>query len=258
MTSSPATAPPAAARPNNLVGAAVLALWLASGGALAAGFPPGPLTFAFVVLGWVLAVMAHEFAHAGVAYLAGDHTIVEKGYLSFDPRRYGDLRTSLLIPLIALALGGIGFPGGAVYLRNDLMRGRLWRSAASLAGPAATLLVLAVLALVLNLWPSMAPPGPAYDALAFLAYLQATALILNLLPIPGLDGFNALRPFLPKGWAPALRQLQGLTMIGLLLVVFFVPGAGRALFLTAASITGAFGVPMSAWIAGYQAFHFWR
>ena len=59
------------------------------------------------------------------------------GYLSFDPRRYGDLGTSLVIPLLALALGGIGFPGGAVYLRNDLMRSPFWRAAASTSlGPA--------------------------------------------------------------------------------------------------------------------------
>lgn len=255
MTASPTTAPPAGARPNNLIGLAVLALWLASGVALVAGYSPGPLTCAFVVLGWVLAVMAHEFAHAATAYLAGDYTIVEKGYLSFDPRRYGDLRTSLLIPLIALALGGVGFPGGAVYLRNDLMRGPLWRAAASLAGPAATLLVLVVLALWLKLLDTA---GRFESALAFLAYLQATALILNLLPIPGLDGFNALRPFLPKRWSPALDRLQGVVMIGLLVVVFYVPAAGHALFATASKITEAVGVPTWEWVSGYEAFHFWR
>ncbi len=181
-----------------------------------------------------------------------------KGYLSFDPRRYGNLGISLVLPLIALALGGIGFPGGAVYLRNDLMRGPVWRSAASLAGPAATLMVLAVLASILNLWTRAALPGPCYDALAFLAFLQATALILNLLPIPGLDGFNAIRPFLTQGWSPAIRRAEGVTLIGLLLAVFFVPGAGRALFLAASSVIGALGVPRSAWVGGYQVFHFWR
>jgi hypothetical protein len=86
--------------------------------------PPGVLTFAFVVVGWVLSVVVHEFAHAFVAYKAGDHTIVEKGYLSLDPLKYTDLQTSLILPLVALAIGGIGFPGGAVYLRDDLMRSK--------------------------------------------------------------------------------------------------------------------------------------
>src|SRR3546814_20196756 len=83
--------------------------------------------------------MAHEFSNSAVAGAGCDHTVRDKGYLTFDPRLYGDLGTSLVIPLLALALGGVGFPGGAVYLRQDLMRGPLWRSAASLAGPAAPL-----------------------------------------------------------------------------------------------------------------------
>lgn len=258
MVPPPEGAAPNASRPNNLVGAFVLILWLTSGAALAAGRLQGVLVFAFVMLGWILAVMAHEFSHAAVAYAAGDHTIRSKGYLSFDPRRYGDLGTSLVIPLIALALGGIGFPGGAVYLRNDLMRSPAWRSAASLAGPVATLIVLMVLASALNLSSAFVlATASLYEAMAFLAFLQATALILNLLPVPGLDGFNAIKPFLPKSWTPALRRAEGFSLIGLLVVIFFVPTAGRALFMTASALVNIFGIPSSAWIGGYEAFRFW-
>jgi Zn-dependent protease len=97
------------------------------------------LTFAFVAMTWVLSVGIHEFGHAFVAHKAGDTTIVDKGYLTLDPLKYSDLSTTLIFPLIALALGGIGFPGGAVYLREDLMRTKGWRSLASLAGPLGTL-----------------------------------------------------------------------------------------------------------------------
>jgi len=255
MTAVPAKP---AAPPNNLIGLGLLAAFLAFGAALVLA-PPGktPLTFAFIMTGWVLAVMAHEFAHAGVAWLAGDHTVREKGYLSFDPRRYGDLGTSLVIPLIALALGGIGFPGGAVYLRNDLMRGPAWRAAASLAGPGATLLVLLVLASALGLW-SPAARGPLFDALAMLAFLQATALVLNLLPLPGLDGFNAIRPFLPQSWGPAIRKAEGVALLLLLAAVFFLPGFSDLLFGVAVVLAAALGVPIEAMQAGWDAFHFWR
>lgn len=247
------------APPNNLVGLALLAAFVAFGAALVLA-PPAktPLTFAFVLTGWVLAVMAHEFAHAGVAWLAGDHTVREKGYLSFDPRRYGDLGTSLVIPLIALALGGIGFPGGAVYLRDDLMRSPRWRAAASLAGPAATLVVLLLLALVLNLWSRAALPGPLFAALAMLAFLQATALVLNLLPLPGLDGFNAIRPFLSRAWAQAIRRFEGLGMLLLLAAVFLLPGFSDLLFGVSVVVAAALGVPVQAMQAGWDAFHFWR
>ncbi len=241
------------------MGAGIAALWIFLGFALLRGVgPAGPMTFAFVMVGWILAVMAHEFAHALVAWLGGDHTVADKGYLSFDPRRYGDVGTSLVIPLLALVLGGVGLPGGAVYLRHDLMRSPAWRAAASLAGPFGTLLVLLALALVLRAWPPFGAEGLLYPALTVLAFLQAMALILNLLPIPGLDGFNAIRPFLPASMAPALRKAEGLGLLLLFLLIFMAPGASAALFRAAATLCASLGLDMSALQAGWGAFQFWR
>jgi Zn-dependent protease len=236
----------------------LLAGFLASGDALARGVGLRPLTFIFVMLGWVLSVMAHEFCHAATAYVGGDHTVRQKGYLAFDPRRYGDLGTSLVLPLVFLALGGIGFPGGAVYLRTDLMRGRLWRAAAALAGPAATFAVLLVLQAALRIAAGAGADPSLVAALAFLAFLQATALILNLLPIPGLDGFGAIRPFLPAAWAPHIRKAEGLVMVALFLLIFLTPLGGRLLFGGGTVLSMMMGVPMEAIGAGFQAFRFWR
>ncbi|MET0274295.1 MAG: site-2 protease family protein [Phenylobacterium sp.] len=260
MTTTPVETVEIAKPPANWVGAAIAGVCAALAVALQLAPQPavGVLTFAFVMVGWILAVMAHEFSHAFVAYLAGDHTVKAKGYLSFDPRRYGDLGTSLVIPLLALALGGIGFPGGAVYLRNDLMRGPYWRAAASLAGPAATLVVLLALAAVLAVWGAFGGAGPLYPALTVLAFLQAMALILNLLPLPGLDGFNAIRPFLPGSWAPALKKYEGLALLAVLGLIFFVPGASALLFAGAARLGFALGLQLDALQYGWGQFHFWR
>jgi Zn-dependent protease len=252
----PATDPP---RPANALGAGMLALWLLLGFALERlEAPAGVWTFAFVLLGWLLSVMAHEFSHAAVAYLGGDVTVAEKGYLSFDPRRYGDVGVSLVLPVLVLLLGGVALPGGAVYLRNDLMRSRGWRAAAALAGPAATFVVLIVLASVLRIWENAGAEGALFPALSLLAFLQAMALVLNLLPIPGLDGFNALRPFLPVAWAPQIRKAEGLAMALLLVVIFVVPGAGAWIFAAAAALAQALGVEPAAIGEGWRAFHFWR
>ena len=66
-TPTPQPAPPKP--PNNWVGVGLLACWLALGGVILAapeGILSGLAVFAFVMLGWILAVMAHEFAHAAV------------------------------------------------------------------------------------------------------------------------------------------------------------------------------------------------
>ena len=261
MTDAAATPPALPAKPNPFVGPAILIAWLALG-LLIVERPTRIAVFGFVMVGWVLSVMAHEFSHAVVAWWGGDHTIRDKGYLAFDPRRYGDLGVSLVIPLVALIMGGIGFPGGAVYIRHDLIRNRAWRSASSLAGPAATLLILLVLSFGLSFWLGwgLSGEGPTvlFEALTVLAFLQAMGLILNLLPIPGLDGFGAIRPFLPAALTPHIRKAEGLVMVGLLLVIFWVPGASAALTRTAATLGVALGLNLDALQVGWQAFHFWQ
>lgn len=238
----------------------MLAGWLALGAVLAlVPGAPGVVTFAFVVAGWMLALVAHEFGHAFVAWKAGDHTVAEKGYLTLDPIKYADLGTSLVIPMIALALGGIGFPGGAVYLREDLMRSPAWRSAASLAGPAGTLAMFVTLSAAAQFWLGLyGADGIALSAaLAFLAFLQATALILNLLPVPGLDGWGVIRPFLPKDVRERLGKVEAVAMIVLLAAVFLAPGVSALLIGAAVGLTEAAGVPGIAIAAGFEAFRFW-
>jgi Zn-dependent protease len=251
MTALEARAPRAPLSPNALI---LIAACIGLGWAVAAQLPPvGPITFAFVVATWVLSVGVHEFGHAFIAWKAGDHTIVEKGYLTLDPLKYTDFVTTIFIPLLALALGGIGFPGGAVYLREDLMRSKAWRSLASLAGPLGTLVVLLVIALAL---PFVASPD-LISALSLLAMLQGSALVLNLLPLPGLDGYGVIRPFLPDGIRNAIGRFEAIGIVLLLGLIFFVPGASRLIFGSALAITDLLGVSRSAIAAGWDAFHFW-
>lgn len=260
MTQLPATdasRPPIS--PNAFI---LLAAWIASGvGLVMAPQAAGVFTFVFVILGWVLAVVAHEFGHAFIAHKAGDPTIAEKGYLSLDPLKYADLGVSIVIPVIAVVLGGIGFPGGAVYLREDMMRNRAWRSAASLAGPFGTFLVLVVLTAAIGFAAPRLEGGlasPLIPALAFLAFLQATALLLNLLPVPGLDGYGIIRPWLPQDVREATRKYESLAMIALLAVLFFVPPVANLFFGIAFLVSHLVGVPLEAVQEGYRTFRFWR
>lgn len=219
--------------------------------------PPAILVFLFVAVGWVASVVVHEFGHAFIAWRAGDTTVAEKGYLTLDPFKYSDVGVTIVLPLIALLLGGIGFPGGAVYIRQDLIQSRLGRALTSLAGPAGTLVVLLALAGVFS-YLSRAQMTPLTGAIALLAFLQATALILNLLPVPGLDGYGVVRPFLPASVQLGLRKWERGAFLLLFLLIFFVPAASGLLFGGALEICRALGIPGPAIGQGFAAFHFWR
>jgi Zn-dependent protease len=82
--------------------------------------------------------------------MAATTTVREKGYLTFNPLKYTHPLFSIILPLLFLLMGGIGLPGGAVYIERWRIRNRLWLSAMSLAGPAANLLVAIILGIVLR------------------------------------------------------------------------------------------------------------
>jgi Zn-dependent protease len=139
------------------------------------------------------------------------------------------------------------------------MRSKRGRALASLAGPLGTLAVLVGLAVCLAADRAFGvETSPLSRAAAFLAFLQAFALVLNLLPLPGLDGFGVIRPYLPAGDPAAGAKFGGLVFIGLFLAIFFVPPVNDALFSVVVTITDLFGVARPDIGAGYRAFRFWE
>jgi Zn-dependent protease len=185
-------------------------------------YPRSPLIFVFVMSAWLVSLCLHEFGHAVVAYWGGDTSVETRGYLSLDPLRYVQPWLSLLLPMLFVAIGGFGFPGGAVYIDHRRLRSRGIESLVSVAGPAATLLCFALLALPFWLGLQLRFSQDFWGAIAFLAFLQITALVLNLLPLPGLDGFGIVAPFLPaslRTQATALASLAGVVLIGLFILV---------------------------------------
>src|SRR5207302_9182797 len=57
------------------------------------------------------------------------------GYLPLNPLLYTNLLMSIIFPIVFLLIGGIGLPGGAVYIDHSAIRSRIWDSLVSLAGP---------------------------------------------------------------------------------------------------------------------------
>ncbi len=214
------------------------------------------MTFLIVLIGWVFSLTLHEFLHAFVAYHGGDYTVKEKGYLTFNPIKYTHPVVSILLPILFLLMGGIGLPGGAVYIETWRLRTRNWVSAVSLAGPMANLVCAIVLAVILQFAPLEA--GGIWPGLAFLAFLQVSAVALNLLPIPPLDGYGILAPFLPSEIRMQADRVAGAGMWILLLLMWYVPIFGNLFWGGVVFISNLIGIPGPLVALGYDQFQFWR
>lgn len=223
------------------------------------------LSFGFVLAVWVFSVTLHEFAHAIVAYWGGDYTVKDKGYLTFNPLRYTHPLLSIGIPILFILMGGIGLPGGAVYIETHRLRSPLWRTAVSLAGPAANAIFAVILAMPFilgmydlpffyNSWDDF---GRFESALAFSVMLQVTAIMLNLLPFPPLDGFNAISPYLPRETVAQLSRF-GLLPLFLIFFLFSVPSFNNAFFDQVDTLLELLQVDPLWWRAGFNLFRFWE
>ena len=234
----------------------IVALFIASGAVIAKGLVGGAgIALVFVFSGWLLSLCLHEFGHALVAYRGGDSSIADTGYLTLDPMRFVNPVLSIVLPLIFTLLGGIGFPGGSVFVDQARLRSEACRSATSAAGPFANLLFMFVL-LALYRWAA-ALPTDIGAVLAILAFLQATTIVLNILPIPGLDGYGIIRPLLPLSWRDTGDRMavhSGLVITGLFL---FVGAFGRAIFTGGLRITNAIGIDPGDVFSGFQMIRLW-
>jgi Zn-dependent protease len=238
----------------------LLAITVISGWALWTGFgSPGVFALLTVVAGWVVSLCLHEFAHAAVAYRYGDHSVVHRGYLTLNPLRYTHVVYSLVLPVLFVLLGGIGLPGGAVFIDRRALRTRFASTAVSAAGPLTNIAIAIVLALALALgdFRFNADHFAFWSAIAFLLFLQVTAAVLNVLPVPGLDGFGILEPYLPRPLVARVARLAPYAII-ILFGLLWIPAINGAFFTGILGIVALLGVDPGLVGAGYQLFRFWQ
>lgn len=218
------------------------------------------VVFAFVLAGWTLSLTLHEFGHALVAYVSGDKSVAAKGYLTLDVRRYADPFTSLAIPLFFLVAGGIGLPGGAVWINHGAIPDKVKRSLVSAAGPFATFVCAVACLVPIQLGLLDGADSRFVVALGFLGWIQVIALLFNLIPLPGLDGFGIIDPHLSPEIRRQIRPLRQYGFMILIGLLWFVEPVGDAFFGVTDSISTVLGGSDADLLRslGWNEFRFWE
>lgn len=213
-----------------------------------------------VLGGWGVSLCLHEFGHAAMAYRGGDHSVRGKGYLTLDIRRYTDPVLSLVLPLVFLVFGGIPLPGGAVWINQHALRSRGVQSLVSLAGPVANLIIgiLLTVSVRLAFSPVDALFSPLAQGLSFLALLQILSFVLNILPVPGLDGFGVIEPWTSPDVRRVAAQVRPWAPFLLFALMIAFPPFRNAFFNLSYRIFDGVGGTDTLASAGYTNFLFWR
>jgi Zn-dependent protease len=235
----------------------LVAAFVASAVAAWTGYGNLPFdVFLFVVAGWLVSLCVHEYAHALVAYRGGDASVAARGYLTLNPLKYSHPLLSIGLPVLFVVLGGIGLPGGAVWVDRHRLRGRGWDSAVSFAGPAANIIFTVALVTPFAVGVDVAAHPRFWAGVAFLAFLQLTASLLNLVPIPGVDGGNLIEPWLPPRWQQGFAKVAPFGFI-LLLGLLWEPRVNRAFFSAVFFLADLLGLPPGLYGLGLDLFRFW-
>ena len=170
-------------------------------------------TIAIAAIPILFAITLHEAAHGYVARHFGDMTAYQAGRISLNPLRHIDPVGTILLPLLTLVLGGILFgwakpvPVNFGALRHP-KKDMLW---VAIAGPASNLMMALLWALMIKLvwlFPGSYFSEPLLEMAQIGIKINVILMVLNLLPLPPLDGGRVAVSLLPHRQAYQLSRIE--------------------------------------------------
>lgn len=175
----------------------------------------------------LLAVMAHEVAHGYLADRFGDPTARMLGRLTLNPFKHLDP-----FGLVMLLLIGFGWAKPVPVNASNFQRPRQDMIWIALAGPMTNLILAALSGVLLQLlggleassgFISLEIREPLALMAAFSLYINLVLALLNMIPVPPLDGGRVLAGLLPEAQARLFSRLEPFGFLIVIALIFFTP-----------------------------------
>ena len=186
----------------------------------------------------LLAISAHEAAHAWMSYKFGDDTARLLGRITLNPIAHTDPIGTLLIPIVNFVIGAMAGPGMRLFLigwgKPTPVNPLRWRNKdlanvmVSIAGILANLLIATITFIIIKVMlvtgafftMSQDLREPVGLFLETLLTMNISLAVFNLLPFPPLDGSKVLETFLPPSMQPILETLEQYGFLILMVLMY--------------------------------------
>src|SRR5919106_4184125 len=188
-----------------------------------------PAALAGILVALLVGLTFHEFSHAYLADKLGDHRPRALGRVSLNPIDHID-------PLGAIVffIAGFGWAKPVPVNPYALRIGRRGMAVVAAAGPIANLVTATAFAVLFRVMDIIGVGGFAADIVANVVFFNIILAIFNPPPIPPLDGYNVVLPFLAPRTAMQVQQYAPYGII-LLLVLVIIPGGPLSALLNVAT-----------------------
>lgn len=191
------------------------------------------LPVVYQVLIWALpvlfAITLHEVGHGWAALQLGDSTAKDMGRLSLNPIKHVDPMGTVVIPLVTFFLSGFvfGWAKPVPVNWNKLKNTKRDIALVALAGPAANLIMVVFWLMVIQfIVLTVSEASFTVDLMIYMAKagiaINVLLMIVNLFPLPPLDGSRVVFSFLPSSLAYRYAKLEPYGLI--ILVVLLATG----------------------------------
>lgn len=184
----------------------------------------------------IIAAAGHEYAHAKAADLLGDPTPRMMGRLTMNPFVHLDLVGSL-----ALIIGGFGWAKPVIVNPTNFKDPRTDDMIVSIAGPMANILMAFIAYVIMRSLDvvGLLENESLYLVLLLIVVYNINFAILNMMPIPPLDGSHILMNFLPLKWQVHIARFSIVSLL-ILIAILNSPIATRIFVPLQKSILGGF------------------